>query len=516
MTDPSSQPTVPTTEAEVTQPPTGAWAAPIADVPVDATVRIPGSKSETARALVLAALADGPSDITGGLDARDTRLMREGLRALGVEIDDSSDVWHVTPPAEFRAGARIDCGQAGTVMRFLPPLAALVDGRTEFFGDDNAAGRPMAGLLDGLADAGALVESLSPGTGSADADTSDAAVGTPASGLPFAVTGRKDLPGGAVTIDSSASSQFTSGLLMIGARLPGGLHLRHESATDSAVPSRPNIDMTISHLRERGVEVDDSEPDRWLVSAGTIKPVDAAVRPDLANAAPFLAAAAVTGGRVTVPDWPGATDQPGDRIQEILRLFGAEVELTRDGLTVRGTDQLHAVDLDLADASELTPVVAVLAALADHTSHLHGVAHIRGHETDRLAALATDLNGVGATVHETDDGLRIGPKILLSNNWLTYADHRMAHAGALLGLVIDDIVLDDIGCVTKTMPDFVARWTRMLHDSQVAAQRTEDLDEAAEAAEPVLDDLLDGPSERADSEQADSERADSEQGPDAR
>lgn len=457
-------------------PPTGVWSAPLAAVPLNATVRVPGSKSETARALVLSALADGPSSISGALDARDTRLMRDGLRALGVTIEDSSEVWQVTPPAEFSAGARVDCGLAGTVMRFLPPVAALAAGQTEFAGDEAATARPMAGLLDGLTQAGARIGSVT--------DGGTEGVGGPVGGLPFTVTGRTDLPGGSVTIDASASSQFVSGLLMIGARLPGGLQLHHEGPP---VPSRPNIAMTVALLRERGVEVDDSGPDRWLVSAGPIKPADVIIPPDLANAAPFLAAAAVTGGRVTVPDWPEVTDQPGDRIQEILGLFGAEVVRTEDGLTVQGTDQLHAVDLDLADASELTPVVAVLASLADHTSHIRGVAHIRGHETDRLAALATDLGAVGAGVHETDDGLRIHPKLLRSNNWLTYADHRMAHAGALLGLVIDDIVLDDIGCVAKTMPDFVRRWQQMLYDSVTAAQGLEDLDESAAAADSLLD-----------------------------
>ncbi|MBA8795597.1 3-phosphoshikimate 1-carboxyvinyltransferase [Friedmanniella endophytica] len=430
------------------------WAAPIATVPVRATVRVPGSKSETARALVLAALADRPSTITNGLDARDTRLMRDGLRALGVRIDDGdghdAPVWTVTPPERFTAGATIDCGLAGTVMRFLPPLAALAEGRTSFDGDEAARVRPMAGLFDGLADAGAHVEPIGEGN---------------RGGLPFAVTGRPDLPGGVITIDASASSQFVSGLLMIGARLAGGLDLRHVSQTGAAVPSAPNIAMTVAHLRERGVQVDDSRPDHWIVSPGPVAARDVTIGPDLANAAPFLAAAAVTGGRVTVPDWPERTDQPGDRIQEVLALFGAEVALDADGLTVTGTDQLHAVDLDLSDASELTPVVAVLAALADHTSHLHGVAHIRGHETDRLAALATDLEAVGAGVRETDDGLTVHPKLLRSSGWLTYADHRMAHAGAVLGLVIDDIVLDDIGCVGKTMPEFPVLWQRMLDDA---------------------------------------------------
>lgn len=419
------------------------WTAPLAPVPLNATVDIPGSKSETNRALILAALADGPSVIMGGLEARDTKLMRDGLRSLGVVITEHDDRWEITPPAAFTPGSKIDCGLAGTVMRFLPPIAALADGATTFDGDEGARIRPMAGLLDGLTAAGAAID-------------------RGANGLPFTITGRADQPGGQVVIDSSATSQFVSGLLLAGARFAGGLDLRHEGPS---VPSRPNIDMTVEMLRDRGVRIEEPEPDRWIVSPGPIAAGEFVVEPDLANAAPFLAAAAVTGGRISVPRWPAKSNQPGAAITDVLALFGAEVTLDRDVLTVQGTDKLEAIDLDLHDASELTTVAAVLAALADRTSHIHGVAHIRGHETDRLAALETDLNAVGADVRQTDDGLVIRPKLLRSNTWLTYADHRMVTAGALLGLVIDDIQLDDVSCVSKTLPGFVDLWTTMLADS---------------------------------------------------
>jgi 3-phosphoshikimate 1-carboxyvinyltransferase len=348
----------------------------------------------------------------------------------------------------FAATGDIDCGLAGTVMRFVPPVAALAAGATRFDGDEGARIRPMAGLLDGLVAAGASVD-------------------RGANGLPFTITGRPDLPGGPVVIDSSASSQFVSGLLLAGARFANGLDLRHEGPS---VPSRPNIDMTVQMLRDRGVRIDEPEPDHWIVAPGSITGGEFVIEPDLANAAPFLAAAAVTGGTVSVPRWPQKSHQPGAAIADVLALFGAEVDLDGDVLTVQGTDKLEAVDLDLHDASELTTVAAVLAALADHTSHIHGVAHIRGHETDRLAALETDLTGVGADVRQTDDGLVIHPKLLRSNTWLTFADHRMVTAGALLGLVIDDIELDDVGCVSKTMPDFVDLWTTMLADSVAAEE----------------------------------------------
>jgi 3-phosphoshikimate 1-carboxyvinyltransferase len=422
------------------------WAAPLAPAPIRATVNVPGSKSQTARALVLAALASGPSVIRNGLDARDTRLMRDGLRALGVQITEAGREWQVTPPARFSGHVTVDCGLAGTVMRFLPALALLADGPVRFDGDEQAYARPMGPLLEALRRLGASVEN--------DGDT-----------LPFTVegSGRIDRE---VTLDASGSSQFISALLMVAARLPGGLDLRH---VGPPLPSRPHIEMTVAMLRERHVRIDDSEPDRWLVAPGPIAPRDETIEPDLSNAAVFLAAAAVTGGAVTVPHWPGSTTQPGDAIADILTRFGAEASFDESGLTVRGTDHLHGIDLDLSAASELTPVVAAVAALADGTTHLRGIAHIRGHETDRLAALAAELERLGGHVNETDDGLTIHPRLLGGAEWRTYADHRMAQAGALLGLVVPEVTVDDIGCTAKTMPEFADLWQAMIAGSQVDA-----------------------------------------------
>ncbi len=414
----------------------------MAPAPVRATVRIPGSKSETNRALVLAALASGPSTITNGLDARDTRLMRDGLRVLGVDIDDAGPTWRVTPPVAFVGGGTVDCGLAGTVMRFLPSLAALADGPVAFDGDQQAYARPMGPLLDGLRALGVEV--------SGDA-------------LPLTVSGRSDLAGGQVTVDASTSSQYVSGLLLIGARLGSGLDLRHAGGP---LPSRPHIAMTVAMLRARGVQVDDSSTDRWVVQPGPIAPLDVAVEPDLSNAAPFLAAAAITGGEVTVPDWPAESNQPGAQVPHVLQQFGADITWETDGsLTVSGTDEIAGIEIDLRDASELTPVVAAIAALAADTSHIHGVAHIRGHETDRLAAIAAELEALGTKVKITHDGLVIHPRLMGGGVWGTYADHRMAQAGALLGLVVEDVVVDDISCTDKTLPEFVSLWTGMLADS---------------------------------------------------
>lgn len=421
------------------------WAAPEAPAPITATVVVPSSKSETNRALILAALASGPSVIRGGLEARDTQLMRDALRALGVDIVEDSGHWQITPPNAFVAGGTIDCGLAGTVMRFVPPIAALADGLVRFDGDQQAYVRPMGPMLDALRVLGATVDGEA---------------------LPFTISGKPQIRGGTVTLDASASSQFLSGLLLAGARYGDGIDIRH---VGPEIPSRPHIQMTVAMLRERGVTIDDTTPNRWVVSPGTIQPRDLTIEPDLSNAAPFLAAAAITGGTVTVPNWPRVTLQSGDAIRDILRRFGARVALEGVNLLVQGTDHIHGVDLDLNAAAELTPVVAAVAALADHTSHIRGVAHIRGHETDRLAALETELDRLGGHVNQTDDGLTIHPRLLGGDLWHTYADHRMAHAGALLGLVIPEIVLDDIGCTSKTMPEFEQLWTTMINDSVQAS-----------------------------------------------
>ncbi|HET9648654.1 MAG TPA: 3-phosphoshikimate 1-carboxyvinyltransferase, partial [Microlunatus sp.] len=387
----------------------------------------------------------------------DTALMRDALRALGTTIEDGGDVWLVTPPERFTGGVTIDCGLAGTVMRFVPPLAALADGEVAFDGDEQAYSRPMEPLLGALSALGAGVEGER-------------------MALPFTIEGDPELVGGSVRLDASASSQFVSGLLLIGARLKNGLDLRHEG---DAVPSVGHIAMTVSMLRQRGVQVDDSQPNRWIVAPGEIKPRDLTIEPDVANAAPFLAAAAITGGTVTIPHWPSTTGQPAPQLRAVLQKFGAKADLRDGALVVHGRNELEGVDVWLNDASELTPVVAALAALALHTSHIHGVAHIRGHETDRLAALESNLDALGARVRQTHDGLVIHPHVLAGMTWPTYADHRMVHAGAVLGLVVDEITLDDVSCVAKTMPDFVQRWERMLADSVDAEQRAGQLDETS-------------------------------------
>lgn len=400
-------------------------------------VALPGSKSLTNRELVLSALADGPSSLHRPLESRDTCLMVSALQALGTRIDVSDGQWRIRP-APLQGPARINCGLAGTVMRFVPPLAALAQGPVDFDGDPRARDRPMSTLVQALRDLGVAVE---------DGDRGS---------LPLRIAGSGHVRGGVVTIDASASSQFVSGLLLSGAGYDAGVDVRHQG---KPLPSLPHVEMTVTQLRHRGVDVDDSEPNRWVVRPGPVAAVDTDIEPDLSNAAPFVAAALVTGGRCRVERWPLRTDQAGNALRGILAAMGAQVERTGDDVMVTG-GELEGVSLDLHDVGELTPVVAALCALAPSASQLTGIAHLRGHETDRVHAIATQINGLGGCVTELPDGLRIEPAPLHGGVFATYADHRMAHAGAVLGLAVDGVTLDDVEPVTKTFPGFAATWER--------------------------------------------------------
>jgi len=414
------------------------WRAPRAESPVDATVTLPGSKSITNRALILAALADGPSTITGALRSRDTDLMIVALRGLGTTITerDGGTTLDVVPGDLH--GGEVACGLAGTVMRFVPPLAALADGDVFFDGDEQAKTRPMGTVLDALRSLGADIDGER---------------------LPFTVHGAGALHGGTVTIDASGSSQFVSGLLLSAARYDEGVTVHHSG---EPVPSMPHIDMTVEMLRAAGVDVDTADANTWRVVPGPIRAIDVEVEPDLSNATPFLAAAAVTGGTVSVPMWPKSTTQAGDAIRVILERIGATVTWSDGTLTVRGPERLTGIDIDLHDVGELAPTVAALAALATTPSQLRGIAHLRGHETDRLAALVTEIARLGGSATETEDGLRIEPATLHGGQWQSYADHRMATAGAIIGLVVDDVDVHDIGTTSKTLPGFESLWAAML------------------------------------------------------
>ncbi|HXH80577.1 3-phosphoshikimate 1-carboxyvinyltransferase [Nocardioides sp.] len=420
----------------MTSSPADLWPAPRPASPVTGIVSLPGSKSLTNRALVLAALADRPSVVRRPLRSRDTVLMAAGLAAMGVGVADDGDDWKITPAALTRDAA-VDCGLAGTVMRFVPPVAGLSQGTVAFDGDPHMRRRPVGEVLGALASLGMTIDDGGRGA------------------LPFSVRGTGSVRGGTVVIDASASSQFISALLLAGARYDCGVDIRHDG---KPVPSLPHIEMTLAMLRARGVEVDDADANRWAVAPGPIAAIDEAIEPDLSNAAPFLALAATTGGTITIRDWPASTTQPGDDLRGVLTQLGCEVSLDDVGLTVRGTGQIHGVDLDLHDIGELTPAIAALCALADSPSHLRGVGHIRAHETDRLAALATELGALGAHVTEHADGLSIRPAALHGGVFRTYSDHRMAHAGVIIGSAVDGVLVEDIATTSKTFPDFAGAW----------------------------------------------------------
>ena len=468
--------------------PAGPWPAPAARGPLEATVALPGSKSLTARALLLAAVAEGPTTLSGVLRSRDTDLMGAALTALGARferLDGEAARLRARPaplPLRVRTGpdgvGHVDVGLAGTVMRFVPPLAALADAPVVFDGDEAARARPLGPLLDALAELGAEVACLGePGRLPVRVGPGDGALTRPADP---ALPGRPHR----VSVDASGSSQFLSALLLAAPLLPGGLAV----TAVGRVPSLPHVAMTVAALRERGIVVDEpEEPDEpaagtagddrtWVVRPGRPAGGRVSIEPDLSNAGVFLAAALVAGGRVGVPRWPASTTQGGDAWRELLVRLGGEVELRAEAdgsrtLVARGTGAagLRGIDADLSAAGELAPTVAALALLASangHASRLTGIAHLRGHETDRLAALVAEITRVGGAARQTDDGLvidalpaggRLRPALMRS-----YADHRMAAFAALVGLGVPGTELDDVACTSKTLPGFPALWAGML------------------------------------------------------
>lgn len=418
------------------------WLAPVASGPLDAAVELPGSKSLNNRELVLSALASEPTLLTGTLASRDSSLMIDALRSLGTQIDLNTDGSILVTPKPFDRSATIDCGLAGTVMRFVPPVSVLANGNVKFDGDEGARRRPMHTTIDSLRALGVEVS-----------DEGGAA-------LPFTVHGTGKVAGGEITIDASASSQFVSGLLLAATRFENGLTLRHQG---EHLPSMPHIEMTLDCLQKRGVNVSSPEPAVWRVEPGTISGGTVSIEPDLSNAGPFLAAAMVAGGKVFIQGWPVSTTQVGDEFDGILQQMGAIIQRKNGGLEISGSGEIHGIDIDLSIGGELTPVIAALAAIADSPTVIRGVAHLRGHETDRLAALAAEINRVGGIARETADGLEIDP----SNNlhgalWQTYEDHRMATAGAIIGLRVPGIEIEDITTTSKTMPNFAHMWQTML------------------------------------------------------
>jgi len=423
------------------------WRAPFrGNAPVSAILTIPGSKSVTNRALILSALAKTPSKLHKPLHSRDTELMAQGLRALGVRIEESRDsngdeIWTVIP-AQLFGPASIDVGNAGTVMRFLPPLAALARGLINFDGDPRSHERPLGPVISALEELGVTIDHKN------------------RFALPLTINGSGSIKGGVIEIDASSSSQFISALLLVGPAMKDGITVKH---VGGSLPSQPHIDMTIAMLRQFGAIVDDSSPSQWKVLPGELEGQDFVIEPDLSNAAPFMSVALVCGGTVTIRDWPRKTTQPGDQLREIFTQMGATISLDDSGLTISGGKTIRGIDIDLHDVGELTPSIAAVAALASSPSSLRGIGHLRLHETDRLSALRTELNALGCDVSEEESALHINPQPLHAGTFHTYEDHRLATAGAVIGLVVDGIHVENIATTRKTLPDFPGLWSALLN-----------------------------------------------------
>ena len=418
------------------------WPAPFRGrTPVHAHVTIPGSKSVTNRALILASLATSPSTIRKPLISRDSELMSAGLSALGISITGSDEAWQITP-APLRGPARVDVGNAGTVMRFLPPLAAFAQGDISFDGDPRSYERPLGPVIKALEELGIEIEHGGRYS------------------LPMVIKARGKVKGGALTIDASESSQFLSALLLVAPSMEEGITVTHRGG---ALPSMPHIEMTVAMLRDFGADVTvDPAARTWSVKAGVLHGKDLVIEPDLSNASPFLSIAMVCGGSITISDWPRATTQPGDQLRDIFTQMGATVELNDDGLTLTGGGSIHGIDIDLHDVGELTPSIAALAALADSPSHLRGIGHLRLHETDRLAALTREINALGGNVVEEETALHITPAPLHAGVFHTYEDHRLATAGAVIGLVTPGIEVENVATTRKTLPDFPGLWNSLV------------------------------------------------------
>ena len=427
------------------------WSAPFrggltsVGEPINAKISIPGSKSATNRALILAAIAKTPSRLRKPLSSRDADLMVKGLQSLGCKIDEIKTAqgfdYQITPQ-KLTGPTQIDVGNAGTVMRFLPPIASLATGLVHFDGDARSHERPLEPVIKALEQLGASIEHGNKYR------------------LPLTINGSGEIKGGEVEVDASASSQFISALMLLGPATKNGLTIKNIGKT---LPSMPHIEMTIQMLRQFGATVEVSE-NSWTVRSGDLLGQDLTIEPDLSNAAPFMAAAMICGGSVEILDWPKSTSQPGDQLRDIFAKMGARVEQNSEGLNISGSGKINGIDIDLHDVGELTPSIAAVAALASSPSTLRGIAHLRLHETDRLAALANEINNLGGDVTEGPGELLIKPaKLVASQIFKSYEDHRMATAGAIMGLAVKDLIVENIETTKKTLPDFPGMWQEMLN-----------------------------------------------------
>ncbi|MFZ9353507.1 MAG: 3-phosphoshikimate 1-carboxyvinyltransferase [Candidatus Nanopelagicales bacterium] len=418
------------------------WHAPTINGAINSTLEIPGSKSATNRAFVLAALGDKNSIITNPLFARDTNLMLEALEKLGCNVVKKLNSVEISPMKKDHSEISIDVGLAGTVMRFVPPLAALSSGTSHFDGDERARNRPMKTLIESLKKLNVKVIDNHQGK------------------LPFSIISDGQITGGEIEIDASESSQFISALMLVGAKFKNGLTIKHVGQN---LPSLPHIEMTIEMLKEVGVKTNQINATTWRIDNQNINSKNWVVEPDLSNAGPFLAAAMVTKGEIKINDWPLQTTQAGNSWIEILSLMGANIQLNSKQLILKNDSEIKGINYNLNDVGELTPVLVAISLFANSKSEFTGISHLRGHETDRLAALVENITAIGGDAKETEDGLIINPKQLHGGVWKAFDDHRMATAGAVIGLKVKDIYVDDISTTSKTLPNFENLWNKMVN-----------------------------------------------------
>jgi len=402
-----------------------------------ATVRVPGSKSITNRALLLAALC-GDCTLHGVSAGEDIEVMVECLRTLGFVVDcdwNTGQAQIRRPPGARRipvAQADLFVANSGTTMRFLTASLALGHGRYRLDGIERMRQRPIRDLLDALTQLGVSGRSENN------------------NGCPPVVVEANGLPGGTARIRGDVSSQFLSGLLLAAPFADGPLTIEVESTLVSV----PYVTMTVELLRSFGAVVE-TTGNRFVVPAPQrLQRAEYRIEPDASAASYFFAAAAITGGRCTVVDLPAKSLQGDVRFVELLAQMGCRVERTNDGITVEGSETLHGIDVDMNDISDTVMTLAAVACFATGATTIRNVAHIRHKETDRLAALAVELRRLGGTVLERADGLVIEPSLLHGATVQTYNDHRMAMSLALIGLKIPGVVIDNPACVSKTYPGF--------------------------------------------------------------
>jgi len=413
--------------------------------PFEASVRVPGSKSITNRALLIAALAKGESQLLGALASDDTRVMREALDALGCAVEMGREAWRVrgTGGALRAPKGPLLVGNSGTTARFLTAAAALADGPVVIDGSARMRERPIDDLTRSLVALGVPVAILGRG------------------GCPPVRVGGGGLPGGEVEIDASRSSQYVSALLLSAPHAAEDLALRFAGGT---LVSRPYVELTLQVMRAFGAEAGWSEDGRGLrVRAGhPYRGRSFSIEPDASSAAYPFCAAAIAGGRVRVEGIPPDSVQADFALLEILEQMGCRVRRAGDFAEVEGpSGPLRGIDVDMNDLPDAVLAVAVVAAFAEGETHIRNVANLRIKETDRLAALEAELRKLGANARTGEDSLSITPGPPRAAEIETYDDHRMAMAFALAGLRIPGVVILDPGCVSKTWPEYFSVLERL-------------------------------------------------------